>query len=173
MSVAKASGFSLQDLKSLKGLSPAKRDTLRNCALDAARHPYRVTKQSWSAPSLKPLRAGHDQRLTVSWSKSRCSGYQIAFCTNRSFHGAKVIFASGKSTSASTGHMAKNKTLFCPYPRLSSNREKTRTIPAGVLSNPAAYNSIAPLHDPFVQGELFRIISSSLSRIECREEVSE
>ena len=112
MSVAKASGFSLQNMKSLKGLSPAKRDTLRNCALDAARHPYRVTKQSWSAPSLKPLRAGHDQRLTVSWSKSRCSGYQIAFCTNRSFHGAKVIFASGKSTSASTGHMAKNKTYF-------------------------------------------------------------
>ena len=48
----------------------------------------------------------------VSWSKSRCSGYQIAYCTNRSFRGAKSVFASGKSTSASTGNVAKNKTYF-------------------------------------------------------------
>ena len=112
MSVAKACGFRLQNMKSLKGLSPAKCDALRNCALDAARHPYRVTKQSWSAPSLKSLKAGHDHRLAVSWSKSRCSGYQIAYCTNRSFRGAKSVFASGKSTSASTGNVAKNKTYF-------------------------------------------------------------
>ena len=46
MSVAKSSGFSLQNMKSLKGLSTAKRNALRQCALDAAKHPYQVTKQS-------------------------------------------------------------------------------------------------------------------------------
>lgn len=112
MAVAKSCGFRLQNINSLKGLSAAKRNALRQCALDAAKNPYKVTKQSWPAPALKSLHRTSKHKLKVSWPKISCTGYRISYSTNRQFNNAKYIWVSPKATSVYTKRLTKNRTYF-------------------------------------------------------------
>lgn len=112
MSVAKSSGFTLKNMKSFQGLSSSKLNALRQCVLDAAKHPYQVTKQSWSAPSIKSLIRTNNHKLKISWPKLNCTGYQISYSTNRQFSNAKSIWLSSKTTSVYTKRLTKNKLYY-------------------------------------------------------------
>lgn len=112
MAVAKSCGFRLQNIHSLKGLSTAKRNALRQCALDAAKNPYKITNQSWSAPAFKALSRTSKHKLKISWSKTNCTGYHISYSTNRQFSNAKYIWVSSKATSVHTKRLTKNRIYY-------------------------------------------------------------
>lgn len=112
MSVAKASGIPLQNMKSFHGLSKSKRAALVQCVTDASKKPYSVTKQVWSAPTIKSLSKSGSRSVKLSWKKVSCSGYQIAYCTNSNFKNAKKTTVSSGKSSAVLSKLTKNKTYY-------------------------------------------------------------